>query len=185
MRRLSTSTRARRRRSRWACCRSSLLLFAVRDRLAPAAGREPGRQAAACARQRSPDTMHSYAFEEDTRSGACCSGRTPGRACKRIGIGAASSARRSASLFGVAIGVVPRVRALLSPLLVARAVDDSAARDPADPVHRAGPGRSREDRADRDRHRARASCAIWRCASASCPRSSSSRRRRWALRPGS
>ena len=57
-----------------------LLLFAVRDRLAPAAGGEPGRQAAAHAVALA-DTFHELRVRGGSRAAAtCCSGWTPGRA---------------------------------------------------------------------------------------------------------
>ena len=62
------------------------------------------------------DTFHSYAFEEDRRSGQVLFWADTWASLKRIGVALAISATLG-MLLAVAIGVVPRVRALLSPLL--------------------------------------------------------------------
>ena len=62
------------------------------------------------------DTFHGYAFEEDRRSGQVLFWADTFASLKRIGSALAISAAL-ALLLAVGIGVVPRVRALLSPLL--------------------------------------------------------------------
>ena len=62
------------------------------------------------------DTFHNYAFEEDRRSGQVLFWADTWASLKRIGAALAISATL-ALLLAVGIGVVPRVRALLSPLL--------------------------------------------------------------------
>jgi NitT/TauT family transport system permease protein len=62
------------------------------------------------------DTFHSYAFEEDRRSGNVLFWTDTWASLKRIGAALAISATL-AMLLAVGIGVVPRLRALLSPLL--------------------------------------------------------------------
>jgi len=61
-------------------------------------------------------TLHNYAFEEDRRSGNVLFWTDTWASLKRIGAALAISAAL-AMLLAVAIGVVPRLRALLSPLL--------------------------------------------------------------------
>jgi len=62
------------------------------------------------------ETFHSYAFEEDRRSGQVLFWVDTWASLKRIGAALAISATLGMVL-AVAIGVVPRVRAFLSPLL--------------------------------------------------------------------
>ncbi|MBC8028294.1 MAG: ABC transporter permease subunit [Steroidobacteraceae bacterium] len=62
------------------------------------------------------DTFHSYAFEEDRRSGKYLFWVDTWASLKRIGAALAISATLGV-LLAVGIGVIPRVRALLSPLL--------------------------------------------------------------------
>jgi NitT/TauT family transport system permease protein len=62
------------------------------------------------------DTLHGYAFEEDRRSGRYLFWSDTWASLKRIGAALAISATL-AMLMAIAIGVIPRVRALLSPLL--------------------------------------------------------------------
>jgi NitT/TauT family transport system permease protein len=62
------------------------------------------------------DTFHSYAFEEDRRSGQVLFWLDTWASLKRIGAALGISATL-ALLLAVGIGVVPRLRALLSPLL--------------------------------------------------------------------
>jgi len=62
------------------------------------------------------ETFHSYAFEEDRRSGQVLFWVDTWASLKRIGAALAISATLG-MLLAVAIGVVPRVRAFLSPLL--------------------------------------------------------------------
>jgi NitT/TauT family transport system permease protein len=62
------------------------------------------------------DTFHGYAFEEDTRSGKRLFWADTWASLKRIGAALAISAS-IAMLLAVAIGVIPRLRALFSPLL--------------------------------------------------------------------
>ncbi len=62
------------------------------------------------------DTIHGYAFEEDQRSGQVLFWADTWASLKRIGAALGISAAL-AMLLAVGIGVVPRVRALLSPLL--------------------------------------------------------------------
>jgi NitT/TauT family transport system permease protein len=62
------------------------------------------------------DTFHSYAFEEDKRSGKVLFWADTWASLKRIGAALGISAVL-ALVLAVAIGVVPRVRAFLSPLL--------------------------------------------------------------------
>jgi len=62
------------------------------------------------------DTIHGYAFEEDKRSGQLLFWVDTWASLKRIGVALGISAV-FATLLAVAIGVVPRLRALLSPLL--------------------------------------------------------------------
>ena len=61
-------------------------------------------------------TFHAYAFEEDTRSGRVLFWADTWASLKRIGSALLISATLGVIL-AVAIGVVPRIRALLSPLL--------------------------------------------------------------------
>ena len=61
-------------------------------------------------------TFHSYAFEEDQRSGQVLFWADTWASLKRIGSALLISATLGVIL-AVAIGVVPRIRALLSPLL--------------------------------------------------------------------
>jgi len=61
-------------------------------------------------------TFHNYAFEEDRRSGNVLFWTDTWASLKRIGAALAISATL-AMLLAVGIGVVPRLRALLSPLL--------------------------------------------------------------------
>jgi NitT/TauT family transport system permease protein len=62
------------------------------------------------------DTFHNYAFEEDRRSGQVLFWADTWASLKRIGAALAISATL-ALLLAVCIGVIPRARALLSPLL--------------------------------------------------------------------
>jgi NitT/TauT family transport system permease protein len=62
------------------------------------------------------DTFHGYAFEEDRRSGQVLFWADTSASLKRIGAALAISATIG-MLLAVGIGVVPRLRALLSPLL--------------------------------------------------------------------
>jgi len=62
------------------------------------------------------DTFHSYAFEEDRRTGNYLFWVDTWASLKRIGAALAISATFGVVL-AVGIGVIPRVRALLSPLL--------------------------------------------------------------------
>jgi NitT/TauT family transport system permease protein len=62
------------------------------------------------------NTFHGYAFEEDTRTGRVLFWADTWASLKRIGSALLISATLGVIL-AVAIGVVPRVRALLSPLL--------------------------------------------------------------------
>jgi len=62
------------------------------------------------------DTFHSYAFEEDRRSGQVLFWADTWASLKRIGAALGISAAL-AMLLAVGIGVIPRARALLSPLL--------------------------------------------------------------------
>jgi len=62
------------------------------------------------------DTFHNYAFEADKRSGQVLFWVDTWASVRRIGIALLISAS-SALALAVAIGVVPRLRALLSPLL--------------------------------------------------------------------
>ena len=62
------------------------------------------------------DTFHGYAFEEDRRSGLVRFWVDTWASLRRIGVALLISAS-SAMILAVAIGVVPRVRALLSPIL--------------------------------------------------------------------
>jgi NitT/TauT family transport system permease protein len=62
------------------------------------------------------DTIHGYAFEEDKRSGQVLFWADTWASLKRIGAALGISAV-FATLLAVGIGVVPRVRAFLSPLL--------------------------------------------------------------------
>src|SRR5688572_3723846 len=62
------------------------------------------------------DTFHGYAFEEDRRSGRYLFWSDTWASLKRIGAALAISATL-AMFIATAIGVIPRVRALLSPLL--------------------------------------------------------------------
>jgi NitT/TauT family transport system permease protein len=62
------------------------------------------------------DTFHSYAFEEDRRSGQYLFWVDTLASLKRIGAAIAISATFGIVL-AIGIGVIPRVRALLSPLL--------------------------------------------------------------------
>jgi NitT/TauT family transport system permease protein len=62
------------------------------------------------------DTFHSYAFEEDRRSGQVLFWADTRASLTRIGTALAISAA-AAMLIAICIGVVPRARALLSPLL--------------------------------------------------------------------
>jgi NitT/TauT family transport system permease protein len=62
------------------------------------------------------ETFHSYAFEEDRRSGQVLFWADTWASLKRIGAALAISAT-FALLLAVCIGVIPRARALLSPLL--------------------------------------------------------------------
>jgi NitT/TauT family transport system permease protein len=73
------------------------------DKLLPALGKIAG-------------TFHSYAFEEDSRSGQILFWADTAASLKRIGAALAISATLGMVL-AVGIGVVPRLRALLSPLL--------------------------------------------------------------------
>jgi NitT/TauT family transport system permease protein len=73
------------------------------DKLLPALGKIAG-------------TFHTYAFEEDKRSGHVLFWVDTWASLRRIGIALLISAS-SALALAVAIGVVPRLRALLSPLL--------------------------------------------------------------------
>ena len=86
---------------------------------------------------RSPTRSTAYAFEEDRAAASVLFWADTWASLQRIGSALAISATLG-MLLAVGIGVVPRVRALLSPLLRHRG-DDSAAGDPADPVHRARP----------------------------------------------
>jgi NitT/TauT family transport system permease protein len=61
-------------------------------------------------------TFHSYAFEEDTRSGRVLFWADTWASIKRIGSALVISATLG-MLLAVCIGVIPRARALLSPLL--------------------------------------------------------------------
>ncbi len=61
-------------------------------------------------------TFHNYAFEEDTRTGRVLFWADTWASLKRIGAALAISATL-ALLLAVCIGVIPRARALLSPLL--------------------------------------------------------------------
>ena len=62
------------------------------------------------------DTFHSYAFEEDKRSGQLLFWADTWASLKRIGAALGISAVL-AMLLAVCIGVIPRARALMSPLL--------------------------------------------------------------------
>jgi NitT/TauT family transport system permease protein len=62
------------------------------------------------------ETFHGYAFEEDRRSGLVLFWADTSASLKRIGAALAISATIG-MLLALAIGVVPRLRALLSPLL--------------------------------------------------------------------
>jgi NitT/TauT family transport system permease protein len=62
------------------------------------------------------DTFHHYAFEEDRRSGQVLFWADTWASLKRIGAALAISATM-AMVLAIGIGVVPRARALLSPLL--------------------------------------------------------------------
>jgi NitT/TauT family transport system permease protein len=62
------------------------------------------------------ETFHTYAFEEDRRSGQVLFWVDTWASLRRISIALFISAT-SAMVLAVSIGVVPRVRALLSPLL--------------------------------------------------------------------
>jgi NitT/TauT family transport system permease protein len=62
------------------------------------------------------DTFHNYAFEADRRSGQMLFWTDTWASLRRIGSALAISASL-AVLLAVSIGVIPRVRALLSPLL--------------------------------------------------------------------
>jgi len=62
------------------------------------------------------DTVHSYAFEEDRRSGQVLFWADTWASLKRIGAALAISASL-ALVLAVCIGVIPQARALLSPLL--------------------------------------------------------------------
>ena len=62
------------------------------------------------------ETFHNYAFEEDRRSGNVLFWADTWASLKRIGAALAISAIL-ATLLAVGVGVVPRLRALLSPLL--------------------------------------------------------------------
>ena len=62
------------------------------------------------------DTFHNYAFEEDRRSGQVLFWTDTWASLKRIGAALAISATM-AMLLAIGIGVIPRVRAFLSPLL--------------------------------------------------------------------
>jgi NitT/TauT family transport system permease protein len=62
------------------------------------------------------DTFHNYAFEEDRRSGQVLFWADTRASLKRIGAALLISATL-AMLLAIGIGVVPRLRALLSPLL--------------------------------------------------------------------
>src|SRR3982751_5878497 len=67
------------------------------------------------------ETFHSYAFEEDRRSGQVLFWADTWASLKRIGVALFISAT-FALLLAVCIGVIPRARALLSPLLNAVAM---------------------------------------------------------------
>ena len=61
-------------------------------------------------------TFHTYAFEEDKRTGVILFWTDTWASLRRIGIALAISAS-SAMLLAITIGVVPRLRALISPAL--------------------------------------------------------------------
>ena len=183
MRRLSTRFPGAASASRSGSCRSprccSLYVLASQWRLAD----NPDDKllpSLACDRRGDPAVTRS---RKTCAAAGCCSGWTPGRACDASAL-RCWSVRRSASWLAIAIGVVPRLRALLVAAAVDRR-DDSAARRAADPVHRARTRRDLEDRADRDRH-----CAVHRprpgaARRRAAVRAARSRRRRSAPRPGS
>src|SRR5436190_21848303 len=62
------------------------------------------------------DTFHNYAFEEDRRSGQVLFWADTWASLKRIGAALGISATL-ALVLAVSIGVIPRARALLAPLL--------------------------------------------------------------------
>jgi NitT/TauT family transport system permease protein len=64
------------------------------------------------------ETIHSYAFEEDSRSGSVLLWLDTGASLKRIFIALALSAAIGL-VFGVATGVIPLVRATLAPFIAA------------------------------------------------------------------
>jgi NitT/TauT family transport system permease protein len=64
------------------------------------------------------ETIHSYAFEEDSRSGSVLLWLDTGASLKRIFIALALSAAIGL-VFGIATGVIPLVRATLAPFIAA------------------------------------------------------------------
>ncbi|HEV7714433.1 MAG TPA: hypothetical protein VGO53_02490, partial [Steroidobacteraceae bacterium] len=64
------------------------------------------------------ETIHSYAFEEDARSGSILWWLDTGASLERIFIALALSAAIGL-VFGVVIGVIPLVRATLAPFVAA------------------------------------------------------------------
>ncbi len=64
------------------------------------------------------DTIHSYAFEEDSRSGSVLLWLDTGASLKRILLALAISAAIGL-VFGISLGVIPLVRATLAPFVAA------------------------------------------------------------------
>ncbi len=98
------------------------------------------------------DTVHSYAFEEDKRSGEVLLWLDTWASLKRIVVALGISAAIGLGM-GLAIGAVPYVRALAAPFVAALSMIPPLG-DSAGAVHCAGPGRSGQDCTDRHRHSA-------------------------------
>ncbi len=98
------------------------------------------------------ETFHGYAFEEDKRSGQMLFWVDTWASLRRIGIALFISAFGGADARDRDRRGAAHARLVLAAAQHRR--DDSAARGPADPVHRARARRDREDRADRHRRRA-------------------------------
>ena len=115
--------------------------------LGRAARRQPRRQAAALAVGLRRRRCGPWRSSPTSAAATICSGSTPPPAC--CGCSPASrSPPRSGSCSGIAIGLIPYVRRRAGAVR-RRGLHGAAAGHPADPVHRAGPGRDREDHADR------------------------------------